>query len=295
MTRVASPRRPEPGFAFRGSERPTSPATHESDELLDLSERIFEQDIELLQHAEKLRGIEKLKSDFIEKMSRELRSPLTRIIESIVCVLADENENLSEQGQRALRRALDEGAVYQRNLENILELWRIKQGELPVETQSLNVSEVIEETIFSVQDTLDGKPIEIVTNLQSPMPRIRTDLTKLHQILFLLLENAAKFTVAGRIQVSARIQENRLLCRIQDTGIGICPDDQEHVFDEFFQVDPQGSGPFRGAGLGLTLVRGLLTLLSGECQIESEPGRGTIASIAIPVGAERESAADLLS
>ena len=70
--------------------------------------------------------------------------------------------------------------------------------------------------------------------------------------------------------------------RVADTGIGICPDDQQLVFDEFFQVDDFASHKYRGAGLGLTLVRDLLVLLDGECTIDSEPGRGTTVTVRFP-------------
>ena len=263
-----------------------APDATDSEEILRLSEKLFEQDIELLRHGEQLGEIEKVKSDFIEKMSRELRTPLNSIIESIVSVLAGEFENLSESARLALRRALDEGSVYQRTLENILDLWRIKQNELRIEYQSLNIGEVIEEAIFSVQETLGTKPVSIDKTLTEPLPRIKTDLAKLNQILFLLLDNAAKFTQKGSIRIGAELRGDRLVCRIQDTGIGICADDQAYLFDEFFQVDPEASGRFRGAGLGLTLVQELTRLLDGQCRVTSETGRGTVATLEIPVQVE---------
>ena len=88
-----------------------------SDEILKLSEALFAQDIELLRNNEKLGKIEKLKNDFIEKMSRELRTPLNSIIEAIIQVLAGENEALSSSAQESLRHALDEGTAFLRTLQ----------------------------------------------------------------------------------------------------------------------------------------------------------------------------------
>jgi signal transduction histidine kinase len=110
-----------------------------------------------------------------------------------------------------------------------------------------------------------------------------TDLGKVNQIVFQLLENAAKFTEKGTITISARVEKDVLHCSIADTGIGICPDDQQLIFDEFFQVDELSSHRYRGAGLGLTLVRDLLVLLEGDYTLESEPGHGTRVSFSIPV------------
>lgn len=255
----------------------------DSEEILKLSEALFAQDIELRRSHEQLGKIERLKKDFIEKMSRELRAPLNGIIESIISVLASDTDGLSEESRQNLRGALDEGTGFLRTLQNILDLWRIKQGELPVESQDVNFREVIEEVTFSIQDTFEGKPVVIERNLEEPFPKIRTDLAKLHQVLYLLLDNAAKFTPQGTIEVAASVADGHLRCSVQDTGIGIAQDDQESVFDEFYQVDDSGSSRFRGAGLGLALVRDLVTLLEGSLTLRSEIGQGTRIDLEIPI------------
>jgi signal transduction histidine kinase len=254
-----------------------------SDEILKLSEALFAQDVELLRNNEKLGKIEKLKNDFIEKMSRELRTPLDAIITTIISVLSGEDGQLSESAKSALRQALNDGTSFLRTLQNILDLWRIKQGELPVELQEVNFREVVEEAIFSVQDALEGKPVEIHKEIREPLPKIRTDLAKANQILFLLLDNAVKFTPKGRIDIVVGVDGGQLVCEIRDTGIGICPDDQQFMFDEFYQVDDLGSTKYRGSGLGLALVRDLLILLDGDIEVESEVGRGSRFSFRIPV------------
>jgi signal transduction histidine kinase len=254
-----------------------------NDELLQLSETVFAQDIEILQNREAIGKIERLKNDFIEKMSRELRTPLNSIIESVISVLANENESLSESAKNALRHALDEGTAFLRTLQNILDLWRIRQGELPIEIHEVSFRDVVEESIFSVQDTLGDKPVTIEKNLREPLPKIRTDLAKLSQILFLLLDNAAKFTPKGRIEIRAELRDGALRCELEDTGIGICHDDQQYVFDEFYQVDASTSSRYRGAGLGLTLVKELLALLGGQLSLVSEVGKGTTVSFELPV------------
>jgi signal transduction histidine kinase len=253
------------------------------EEILKLSEALFAQDIELLRSHEKLGKIEKLKNDFIEKMSRELRTPLNRIIEAIISVLTGENEGLAEASKASLRAALDDGTAFLRTLQNILDLWRLKQGELPVEIQDVNFRETIAEAIFSVQDTIGDKHLAIEQRIDERFPKIRTDLAKLSQILFLLLDNAVKFTPSGRIEIAARVSDGRLDCAISDTGIGICPDDRQYIFDEFFQLAEPSSRRYQGAGLGLTLVRDLLLLLGGEISLSSEVGVGTTFAFSLPV------------
>ncbi|MGH0035469.1 MAG: sensor histidine kinase [Myxococcota bacterium] len=269
--------------ALRAAAPAPAPSSDDPDELLKLSEQLFAQDIELMRRDEKLGKIEKLKNDFIEKMSRELRTPLNNIIEAIISVIAGENDRLSDSSVEGLRRALDEGTAFQRTLQNIIDLWRIKQNELPLEMQEVNFAEVVEEAIFSVQDTLGEKAVSIEKEFKEALPKVRTDLAKVNQLLFLLLDNAAKYTEAGTITIAPEIVGDELVCEVRDTGIGICPDDQGLVFDEFFQVDDMASTRYRGAGLGLALVRDLLTLMGGEIQVRSEAGKGTSMTFRIPV------------
>ena len=254
-----------------------------NEEILKLSEALFHQDIELLCSNEQLGKVEKLKNDFIEKMSRELRTPLNSIIEAIISVLTGENETISDASKANLRSALDDGTSFLRTLQNILDLWRIKQGELPVEVQDVNLRETVDEAIFSVQDAIGDKPITVEQKIDENFPKIRSDVTKLNQILFLLLDNAVKFTPRGRIEVSAHLEEERLTCEVRDTGIGICADDRSTIFEEFFQVDEPASQKYRGAGLGLTLVRDLVLLLGGETHVASEVGSGSNFSFTIPL------------
>lgn len=273
----------ENGELSKAAHRVENAESDNQEEILKLSEALFAQDIELLRKNEKLNKIEKLKNDFIERMSRELRTPLNGIIESIITVLTGENETLSEGAKRCLRRALDDSTGFLRTLQNIIDLWRLRQGELPVEIQEVNFPETVDEAIFSVQDHIEGKPLVVEQQIEQPFPKLRTDLTKINQILYLLLDNAVKFTPGGKVQIAARLDGDQLQCSIKDTGIGICADDQQYIFDEFFQVDEPASDRYSGAGLGLALVKDLIELLGGSIEVESEPGVGSTFRFRLPV------------
>jgi two-component system, autoinducer 2 sensor kinase/phosphatase LuxQ len=106
-----------------------------------------------------------------------------------------------------------------------------------------------------------------------------------NQILFLLLDNAVKFTPHGKIEIDAAVVRGDLRCAVRDTGIGICADDRQFIFDEFFQVEDSTSMRYRGAGLGLTLVRELVSLLGGRLELDSEVGQGTAVTFSVPVQA----------
>ena len=253
------------------------------DELFELSEALFAQDIELRRSHEWVQRTEAQKDDFIEKMSRELRTPLNSIIEAIIGVLAGEHDTLSSSARTNLRAALDDGTCFQRTLENILDLWRLRQQDMVIETHEVDVAGVIEEAIFSVQDALDGKPVSIEQKVAPDLPRVHTDLAKLSQLFFLLLENAVKFTPKGRVGIAARIDGDRLVCTVADTGIGVCADDLPFLFEDFYQVDAHNTAVYPGAGLGLAVVRELVTLLEGSVGLQSEPGKGTRVTFELPL------------
>ena len=201
--------------------------------------------------------------------------------------MTNENEQLSAAAKESLKGALDQGTRFLRTLQNILDLWKIRQGELPVEIQAVNLAELVEESLFSVQAAIDAHALEIRRAFPDDLPPVGTDLGKLGQILYLVLDNATKFTPGGSIEIRASLEgcpeEEVLRCEVEDTGVGICRDDQALVFDEFFQVDGGASRKYAGAGLGLALTRDLVALLGGEVWIRSDAGHGTTLGFQIPV------------
>jgi signal transduction histidine kinase len=253
-----------------------------SDELLRLSEQLLAQDLALIEKEEKIGEIERTKSDLIEKISVELRNPLNGIIERVISVLASEHENLPEAARSALRGALDDANGLILTLQNILDLWHMKQGDVRIEMQDVNLYEVVDEAIFNVRDSLTPS-VDLEKRLPGGLPKVQTDLAKLNQILFHVLDNAAKFTPRGGILIELFLEEGQLLCNVSDTGIGIAQDDLDLIFDEFYQVDAPSDGRYRGAGLGLTITRGYVERLGGAISVASDVGRGTRVSFTIPV------------
>ena len=151
-----------------------------------------------------------------------------------------------------------------------------------MELQEVNLAEVVEESVFNVRDSLHTG-VTLQRSVGPNLPKVRTDLAKLSQILFHLLDNAAKFTHRGEIELEVRLQEGQLLCAVRDTGIGVAPDDQSEIFDEFFLVDNSPDSKHRGAGLGLTLAKALVESLGGAIGFTSEIGTGSRFSFTLPV------------
>jgi signal transduction histidine kinase len=265
--------------AMNGSAKDSS---SDPDELLQLSEQLLSYEVELKDANERIVKVERARDELVEKLSHELRIPVHGMIERVISVLTAEHDALSPASRQALRHALDDGATFLRTLQHMLDLWRLKQAPLPIESQEVNLYEVVEEAVFNVQDRMQAG-VEIVRNIPANLPQVRTDLAKLNQVLFLLLDNAVKFTPSGSVELEIQLEEGQLLCTVKDTGIGIAPQDQKQIFEEFFQVDSPSDGRYRGAGLGLPLARSLVERMGGAVSVSSEIGRGSCFEFTLPV------------
>jgi signal transduction histidine kinase len=127
------------------------------------------------------------------------------------------------------------------------------------------------------------RQVEVVRDTEGVTDPIRTDLAKITEVMTEVIGNAVKFTSKGTVRITASCGQGRLVCQVADSGIGIAPDDLEHVFDEFYQVDESGDRGFHGAGLGLSIAKRLVELLQGTIAITSEIGEGTTVTISLPV------------
>ena len=152
-----------------------------------------------------------------------------------------------------------------------------------MEIQDVNFRELVDEAIFSIQDSLGDKPLRIEPQLRRAVPAHAHRPRQGQPDPVPAARQRREVHARGpRSRSAAACVEGRLTCAIRDTGIGICPDDQQFVFDEFFQVDEPSSQKYRGAGLGLTLVRDLIVLLEGEVSLPSDVGRGTTVTLRDP-------------
>jgi len=166
-------------------------------------------------------------------------------------------------------------------LESLANVERARQGLLSFQVEDVSLRALFDR----LREDFTPHFAELGLTLKVAPTRavVRADPAALRSLLAILLDNAAKFTPEGRIEIRASIEDDELQCEVRDTGIGICPDDQQFIFDEFFQVDVASSPTYTGAGLGLALVRDMIALLDGEVAVTSDVGRGTAVTFRIPV------------
>ncbi|HEY2897717.1 MAG TPA: ATP-binding protein, partial [Gemmatimonadaceae bacterium] len=180
-------------------------------------------------------------------------------------------------------------------INDILDLAKIEAGKMPLHLAPVSVALVVAEISQQVEPTVRRKKLSFSTDLPSDLPVMISDETKIKQVLLNLLSNAVKFTNTGGVVVRVRIEGSIVRVDIEDTGIGIRPEDMEAIWEDFRQVDQSRTREFGGTGLGLSITRKLIQALGGSVRVESEYGKGSTFSVALPLQLSPRLASDVMS
>jgi hypothetical protein len=241
--------------------------------------RIYEEIIFAKQKAEES---EKLKTAFLQNMSHEIRTPLNGVIGF---------SNLLAKKELSKTEIFEYSSIIQvsaqRLLEivnNILDISKIETGQINLSYSEFSVNTLIKNiySIFSLTAREKGVELNYSVALDDNLSMINSDETKIHQILSNLVNNALKFTKEGSIDFGYEVKDDNLIFFVNDTGIGIPSDMQSKIFERFVQADMGLTRNFEGAGLGLSICRGLVQLLGGDIWLESELGKGSKFYFSVP-------------
>lgn len=231
---------------------------------------------------ERLRELDRLKSEFFANISHELRTPLTLILspveERLVSLGDTEDRRLFEVIRRNAIRLL-------RLIDDLLDLSRIDAGRLRLQIGPVDLPLLVEQAIESFHPAALAKQIEVIADFEGRVDGLYGDPHRLEMILTNLLGNALKFTPPkGRIRVGIRRREEEIVLFVADTGPGIPAEELERIFDRFHQVEGSARRLTEGAGIGLALARELAELHGGRIEVESELGRGSTFRLVLPLG-----------
>lgn len=219
------------------------------------------------------------KSEFLANMSHDLRTPLNGIMGTLQLL---EQTDIDAEQRDYIRVALKSSQRLTGLLADILDLSRVEAGKMPIRRKPFDLVQAIEHVCDLFQITFKRMEVEFTRSVHPAIPRMMIgDASRLQQILNNLLSNAAKFTAKGSITLevyplrSKQSDRYRILFVINDTGVGVAPEDIDQVFAPFQQTADRRTGKIEGSGLGLAICKNLVALMDGEITIESEPGLGT--------------------
>jgi PAS domain S-box-containing protein len=239
------------------------------------------------------------KSAFLANMSHELRTPLNAII-GYSDILKEDAEDLGyEVFIPDLHKIQTAGKHLLSLISDILDISKIEAGRMELYLETFNPASLIDDVVATVESLVQKNSNKFEIDCATDLGMMYADVTKTRQILLNLLSNAAKFTKGGTIKISvervtnqgSKIQQledssDLIIFRVADTGIGIPPEQLQHLFQAFMQGDPSTTRKYGGTGLGLTISRHFCLMMGGDLQVESELGCGCIFTVRLPTRVE---------
>jgi len=229
--------------------------------------------------------LSRLQTDFVSKISHELKTPLTSIL-MFAEMVSDSSADPAEL-ELCVEGIQREAIRLQLQIERLLEWGRMEAGQRRYEKKRLDPGEVVEEAVDVFHGSAQGRGLSIVTEVKRPLPVIEGEREALADALLNLLGNAVKYTgEEGRIAVGASSDGKTVRLFVRDNGPGIPRREQRRIFQKFYRADDRLSRAVEGTGLGLAIVQHVATGHGGRVEVDSEPGQGSTFSIVLPIAGE---------
>jgi GAF domain-containing protein/response regulator RpfG family c-di-GMP phosphodiesterase len=242
------------------------------------------------QTAERLKEIDKLKTQFLANMSHELRTPLNSIIGFSRVILKGIDGPLTELQKTDLTSIHNSGQHLLSLINNILDLSKIEAGKMELNFEEIELAPIIKSVVSTALALVKDKPVSLLSDIPDNLPTVWADPTRMRQIILNLVSNACKFTDEGEITIQAQADGDKVTISVSDTGIGIPDDKLETIFEEFTQVDASTTRKVGGTGLGLPISRHFVEMHRGRIQVQSQLGYGSVFSFCIPIKPQEEKA-----
>jgi adenylate cyclase len=228
------------------------------------------------------------KSQFLSSMSHELRTPLNAIIGLTEMMLTHTARFGTEKALEPLRRVNAAGTHLLSLINEVLDLSKIEAGKLELNPEPVDLARLVDEVIGTAGQLAEKNNNRLIVDAQENVGVVTTDPMRLKQILLNLLSNACKFTKEGEVALRVRkVTDGRdwVELAVVDSGIGLTPEQQAKLFQEFTQADSLTARSYGGTGLGLALSRKLARMMGGDVTVTSEPGKGSVFAVRLSAGA----------
>ncbi len=225
----------------------------------------------------------RMKSDFVSTVSHEFKSPLTSI-RQLAEMLQSGRVPSEERRQKYYDVLLEQSERLALLTDNILSLAKIEEGRAEFAFETTDISVLLTEVISSIRERVRHEGFDIGLDVEGALPLLAVDRTALSQAMTNLIDNAIKYSGDSRkISVCARLEEQAVVIAVQDFGIGIKKEDIPRLFERFYRGGDELTRTVKGSGLGLTLVKEIVAAHRGKVHVESEPGKGSLFSIRLPL------------
>jgi PAS domain S-box-containing protein len=248
--------------------------------ITDITERKRVEDLKLA--VKKAESADRLKSAFLATMSHELRTPLNSIIgftgillQKLVGPLSAEQEKQLKMVQGSARHLLE-------LINDVLDISKIEADQMTVSIEEFDIGVAIQKSVEKIMPLAEKKGLTLTTVIPEAV-NITSDRRRVEQILLNLLNNAVKFTEHGDVRLESQIEDDWLITRVSDSGIGIKPDDLQTLFTPFTQIDTGITRQHEGTGLGLSICKRIVEMLGGSIRVESEWGKGSTFTFTLPL------------
>ncbi len=234
--------------------------------------------------AEKLREVDRLKTQFLANMSHELRTPLNSIIGFSRVILKGIDGPVTDLQKQDLSAIYTSGQLLLKLINDILDISKINAGKMELAFEETYLNEIINGVMTTAGALVKDRPeIRLRQNVPTDLPLIIADGTRLRQVLLNMLSNAVKFTARGDVELSVTHDDRFVTIQVRDTGIGIPADKFDLIFQEFEQVDGSTTRSAGGTGLGLPISRHFVRLHGGRMWVDSKVGVGSTFFVRLPI------------
>ncbi|HUH12807.1 MAG TPA: ATP-binding protein [Longimicrobiales bacterium] len=254
------------------------------DRIVRATRELAERNTRLEWQSRELEKASRLKSEFLANMSHELRTPINALLGYTALMQERIYGDLTEKQHTALDKIRGASRHLLDLINDILDLSKIEAGKMQVHLEEVRLQEIGVEVAQTLEPMVASKGLRFVRELEPDLPAILSDRTKIRQIVLNLLSNAIKFTHEGSVTLRVTGSGTKVRISVQDTGIGISPENLQSIFEEFRQVDGSHTREYGGTGLGLSITKKLIDLLGGRISVASARGSGSTFDVELPIG-----------
>ena len=249
-----------------------------------MEQEIQKKNEQLQAQNEELEKASRAKSEFLARMSHELRTPLNVVIGFSELMLDRVPGEINEEQRQCLDDILTSGQHLLGLINDVLDLSKVEAGKMELRLTNIALAEVVESLTSAMVPVLAQRKQSLDVDLEPGLPPVHADKGKLKEVFFNLVSNSAKFTPdGGELKIEAVRKGDWCQVSVSDNGIGIRKEDQEQLFEPFYQANNSLAGERKGTGLGLALVKQIVEMHGGRIWVESEYGKGSRFTFTLPL------------